>query len=161
MESLKHKMTDNPAHRVEISRSVEPLDEEPDEPSIIADVVHVLESLEQPVSEVSVRLVAEAEIASLNSEYRGRDGATNVLSFPATLQLEDVRMLGDIVICTPLACMEARSFDKPCADRFRHLLVHGVLHLLGYDHQAEEERKAMEELEISLLAGLGVENPYE
>ena len=151
----------NPSHQVEISRAVEPLDEEPDEPAITQAVELVLNSLERPNSEVSVRLVSENEIAELNNTYRSKEGATNVLSFPADINIEQVDILGDVVICTSVVANEANDFGKTYPDRFRHMLVHGVLHLLGYDHMEDQEREEMESLEIRLLSQLGIENPYE
>jgi len=160
MESLKPKMTEA-SHQVEVSRSIEPLDDEPDEPAITEAVECVLNVLERPASEVSVRLVTTAEIAELNETYRSKSSATNVLSFPAELSLDQVDILGDVIICTPIVASEAREFGKSYPERFRHMLVHGVLHLLGYDHIEEKEREEMEALEIRLLSKLGIENPYE
>ncbi len=162
MESQKLKMTmADPGHHIEISRGVEPLDEEPDEPAITMAVEHVLNTLEWPNSEVSIRLVSVEEIRNLNETYRGQQGETNVLSFPAGLSLENMKVLGDVVVCTRVVAEEAARFDKRFPDRFRHMLVHGLLHLLGYDHMAEKEREEMEDLEIRLLSQLGVRNPYE
>ena len=151
----------DPGHRVDISRGAPPLDEEPDEPAIIMTVEHVLNALERPGSEVSIRLVSPEEIRNLNATFRGKQGATNVLSFPAELSLGKLEVLGDVVVCTRLVAEEAARFGKKFPDRFRHLLVHGVLHLLGYDHKAAKEREEMEDLEIRLLSQLGVGNPYE
>ncbi len=148
-------------HQVEIARAVEPLEGEPDEPAIRQAVEYVLDALDRPNSEVSIRLVSVQEISELNETYRAKTGATNVLSFPADLHIEDLSVLGDIVVCTRVVADEAATFGKTYPDRFRHMLVHGVLHLLGYDHLKVEEREAMESLEISLLSQLGVENPYE
>jgi probable rRNA maturation factor len=160
MESLKPGMTEA-YHQVEVSRSIDPLDDEPDEPAITEAVECVLNALERPASEVSVRLVSIAEIAELNETYRSKDSATNVLSFPADLCIEQLEILGDVIICTPVVAQEAQEFGRSYPDRFRHMLVHGVLHLLGYDHMEEKERGEMETLEIRLLSQLGVENPYE
>ncbi len=152
-------------HQIGISRSIAPLDEEPDDPSLHADIEFVLASLGQGPSEVSIRIVAEAEIAELNAAYRQRDGATNVLSFPAEMtgdaEILGVSVLGDIAICSPVLQREAAQFQKLFQDRYRHILIHGLLHLLGHDHQDEEERQAMESLETTLLEQLGVSNPYE
>lgn len=144
-----------------MSRSVEPLEDEPDEPAIMKAVEHVLDALDRPNSEVSIRLVSEDEIRALNENYRNKSDATNVLSFPAELNLEDMEILGDVIICTPFVADEAQGFGKAYPDRFTHMLVHGVLHLLGYDHMHEQDRSEMESLEILLLSQLGVENPYE
>src|SRR5690606_41420370 len=96
---------------------------------------------------------------------RGKDQATNVLSFPAELPEglpEGVHMplLGDIVLCAPVVAREAREQGKPLAAHYAHLTVHGVLHLLGWDHEDEKDAEAMEQLEREILAGLGIDDPY-
>jgi probable rRNA maturation factor len=112
-------------------------------------------------AELTVRLVGRAESQALNSEYRGQDRATNVLSFPADLPPGiDLPLLGDIVICVPLVEEEARAQGKPSRHHWAHLTLHGVLHLLGHDHVEEAEAEAMEALETALLAGLGIPDPY-
>jgi probable rRNA maturation factor len=101
----------------------------------------------------------------LNLEYRGKDKSTNVLSFPSdipeeVLPLLDARPLGDLVICIPVV-LQAIEQDKTAHDHFMHMLVHGTLHLLGYDHElSDEDAEEMEALEIEILAKLGLENPY-
>lgn len=116
-------------------------------------------------STVSLRYVESSESRTLNHRYRGKDKATNVLSFPSQLP-EPVRQalesnpLGDIVICPEVLENEARDQDKAQQDHWAHLLVHGVLHLIGYDHQSAAEAEAMEALEIKVLADGGVGNPY-
>jgi probable rRNA maturation factor len=115
--------------------------------------------------QLTVRIVDEAESARLNERYRQRSGATNVLSFPAELpaavlaQLPS-RPLGDLAICAPLVAREADEQGKKRRDHWAHLVIHGVLHLLGYDHQAPVEAERMESLEVVILAGLGVDDPY-
>lgn len=112
-------------------------------------------------AELTIRIVSRDESRQLNRDYRGKDSATNVLSFPADLpQGIDLPLLGDIIICAPLVAEEATQQGKSLPDHWAHLTVHGVLHLLGYDHQAEDEAEKMEALEISLLSGLGIDNPY-
>ena len=114
---------------------------------------------------ISLRFVDECEITELNSRYRGKAASTNVLSFPAALpaaitgQLDD-EPLGDIVICPQVVEAEASSQGKALEAHWAHLLVHGCLHLLGYDHEAEEQARNMENLEIRALESLGFENPY-
>lgn len=110
--------------------------------------------------EVCVRLVDEAESAELNAHYRNKTGPTNVLSFPAEIDLPDVRIWGDIVICVPLVHAEAAAQGKTMAAHFAHLTVHGVLHLLGYDHQSAAEADQMESLERRVLGRFGVADPY-
>lgn len=113
-------------------------------------------------SEICLRLVDEAEMASLNLAWRGKTGPTNVLSFPADLPSElNLPLLGDIVICSPVVAREALAQGKPARAHWAHLLVHGSLHLLGYDHIDPEEARAMEALETRLLATLGFPCPYE
>ena len=114
-------------------------------------------------AELSVRFVDEEESRALNAGYRGRDRATNVLSFPAAGESvpNAPRPLGDVVICGPVVEREAREQGKAAADHWAHLLVHGTLHLLGYDHESEDDATAMESLERSILAAGGVADPYE
>lgn len=111
---------------------------------------------------LTVRIVDEAESAALNRRWRGRRGATNVLSFPAgKLPAPGPRLLGDIVICAPVVEREARRQGKSRAAHWAHMVVHGTLHLLGYDHQQSAEAEKMERLETRVLARLGVANPYD
>jgi len=117
--------------------------------------------------EVTVRIVGEAEGRELNRRYRGRDRATNVLSFPAAsadafagLGDDELLPLGDLVLCAPVVAREAAAQGKPPAQHWGHLLVHGMLHLLGYDHQDAAGADAMETLEVRILAAHGIENPY-
>lgn len=117
--------------------------------------------------EVSIVLSDDADIADLNQQFRGRDGATNVLSFPA-LSEEDLTssstdapvLLGDVILAFETVSAEAADQDKKLADHVTHLVIHGILHLLGYDHLDDAEAQVMERLEIQALAGLGVGDPY-
>ena len=117
--------------------------------------------------EISVRIVDEAEGRALNKQFRKKDSATNVLSFPlldvglADLRDEMPLALGDIVICGPVVAREASEQGKKCSDHWAHMLVHGALHLFGYDHETDEQAQEMEALEIRILALGGVEDPYE
>lgn len=111
-------------------------------------------------AELCLRLVDEAESAALNHRYRGRSGPTNVLSFPCDAALPDCHLLGDLVICAPLVAREARAQDKAVADHWAHLTIHGVLHLLGYDHVEDADADIMENEERAVLAGLGIADPY-
>jgi probable rRNA maturation factor len=117
---------------------------------------------EHPESALVLRLVDRAESESLNSRYRGIRGPTNVLSFAADLPEEvALPLLGDIVICAPLVAEEAAGQGKAEQDHWAHLVVHGVLHLLGYDHQDPAEAQRMEKLEVEILNRLGIADPYE
>ncbi|WPC04527.1 rRNA maturation RNase YbeY [Pseudomonas benzenivorans] len=113
-------------------------------------------------SELTIRLVDEAEGRELNSTYRHKDYATNVLSFPAEVpdEMLDIPLLGDLVICAPVVAREAREQDKSLEAHWAHLVIHGCLHLLGYDHIEEAEAEEMEALERTLLAELGHPDPY-
>lgn len=117
-----------------------------------------------PDAEVSVRIVGIEEMKSLNDEYRDKDQATNVLSFPggelAGLPPETARALGDIVLCAAVIRSEAAEQNKALADHWAHLLVHGTLHLLGHDHTSVDEAAAMESLEVRILTSIGVDDPY-
>jgi probable rRNA maturation factor len=112
--------------------------------------------------ELTLRLVDREESRELNSRYRGKNQATNVLSFPAELPPGiDLPLLGDIVVCAPLVAEEARAQNKSLQSHWAHLVIHGALHLLGHDHQGEQEAVEMEALETELLASLGFGNPYD
>ncbi|MDR6177305.1 MULTISPECIES: rRNA maturation RNase YbeY [unclassified Pseudomonas] len=113
-------------------------------------------------SELTIRLVDEDEGRELNRTWRHRDYATNVLSFPADVPDEflDIPLLGDLVICAPVVAREAAEQGKPAAAHWAHLVIHGCLHLLGYDHLEDDEAEEMEELERQLLAELGYPDPY-
>ncbi len=112
-------------------------------------------------AELTLRIVDEAEMTALNRQYRGKEGATNVLSFPCeAIPGVDADLLGDIVICAPVVASEAVAQDKPLDAHWAHIVVHGVLHLLGYDHQQDGEAHRMEVRETELLASLGYANPY-
>ena len=112
-------------------------------------------------ADLAVRIVDEREGQALNRHYRGKDYATNVLSFPAELP-EGVKLplLGDLVICAPVVAREAAEQGKPVAAHYAHLTVHGVLHLLGWDHEHDKDAEAMEQLEREVLAELGLPDPY-
>ena len=112
--------------------------------------------------ELAVRYVDSDEGRALNRDYRGKDYATNVLSFPVELP-PGVRspLLGDLVVCAPVVALEALGQDKPLAHHHAHLVVHGVLHLLGMDHErSEADAEAMEARERTILGRLGIPDPY-
>lgn len=117
--------------------------------------------------EIGVACVDLAESQQLNLQYREKDKPTNVLSFPSDIPEEILPMLdafplGDLVICIPVVLQEAIEQKKTAQEHFAHLLVHGVLHLLGYDHEtSDEEAEEMEGLEVEILAKLNIDNPYQ
>ena len=110
---------------------------------------------------MTVRVVDETEGAMLNERYRGRTGATNVLAFTFDApELPAVRILGDVVVCAPVAAREARAQSKRLDAHWAHLVVHGTLHLLGFDHAEPGSAREMETLEREILDGLGYPDPY-
>ncbi|MDP3706688.1 MAG: rRNA maturation RNase YbeY [Polaromonas sp.] len=112
----------------------------------------------QSDAEITVRIVDAEEGQALNRDYRGKDYATNVLTFDYT---QAPYVTADLVLCAPVVEKEARENQKTLQAHYAHLLVHGTLHAQGYDHETgEEDAEAMEALEIRILAGLGLENPY-
>ena len=112
-------------------------------------------------SELSVRIVDETESAALNKRWRNTGGPTNVLSFPAgDIPGPVPGPLGDIVICAPVVAREAARQKKKLDAHWAHMVVHGCLHLLGYDHADQHDAEEMEGLEISILENLGFDNPY-
>jgi probable rRNA maturation factor len=112
--------------------------------------------------ELTVHLVDDAEIRAVNAEWREKDAPTNVLSFPAVEPsgLAEARLLGDILIAFETVAREARDEGKTLADHYRHLVVHGFLHLLGFDHSESDAAERMEAMERRALARLGVADPY-
>ena len=111
--------------------------------------------------EMTVRIVDEAESHALNLNYRGKDRPTNVLSFPFECPDEvELPLLGDLVICRQVVEREAQEQDKPLMAHWAHMVVHGSLHLLGYDHIEDDEAEEMESLETQIMTGLGFADPY-
>ena len=123
----------------------------------------VLQTLpeQNKASELTIRVVDEAEITALNRQYRGKEGATNVLSFPyEAIPGVASDLLGDVVICAPVVASESVVQNKPLDAHWAHVVIHGVLHLLGYDHHQDDEAHKMEVRETELLDSLGYANPY-
>jgi probable rRNA maturation factor len=128
-------------------------------------VTTVLEELDfNDNVEVSVRVVDEDESRHLNKTFRGKDKPTNVLSFPSGigdyLPGDEQRPLGDIVICAPVVEQEAAAQGKSLDDHWAHLVVHGTLHLLGFDHETDADAMEMESVEREILASRGIPDPY-
>ena len=127
----------------------------------------LLVSAHTPI-EIAIRLTSDAEVQTLNRTYRGKDAPTNVLSFPmlepdalATLPTDREILLGDIVLAHETCAREATEKNIPLEAQATHLIVHGTLHLLGYDHIDDDEAQAMETLERRIMAGLGLHDPYD
>ena len=120
-----------------------------------AALVQKFDNLEQ-----TIRLVGEAESRALNSQYRAKNAPTNVLSFTVENDYLDYECLGDLVICAPVVEQEARQQGKPLPAHWAHMVIHGMLHLQGYDHQNTTEADEMEALEAKILSTLGYTNPY-
>ena len=122
--------------------------------AVVADVA--------PGGDVCIRVVACDESQSLNARYRNLNKPTNVLSFQADVTLPDGQrpLLGDLVICAPVVEREAREQHKPLPDHYAHMVVHGVLHLVGYDHEEADDAHHMECRELAILGTLGVPDPY-
>ncbi len=150
-----------------IQRAVEAPDIPDDEDFATWVAAAVEDSDGQP--DLVIRVVDEAEGQQINRQYRQQDRATNVLSFPAEIEADLRRLLvadgqavplGDIVICAPVVSREALEQGKSTRQHWAHLVIHGVLHLLGFDHQERTEAEAMEARETALLALLGFGDPY-
>lgn len=134
----------------------------PSRPAVEGWVRGALQGCREP-AELTVRIVGRAEGRRLNERFRGRDAPTNVLSFPfeAPPGAPAAGQLGDVVLCAPVVNREARLQGKPRGDHWAHLVVHGVLHLLGFEHDAPAAARRMEGLERRILARLGIPDPYE
>lgn len=133
---------------------------QPDQQQIQLWVDTALDDYEQD-TEIVVRIVDEQESAELNEQYRHKSGPTNILSFPVDVpEGIELDLLGDLVICAPVLEKEALEQDKLLAHHWAHIIVHGVLHLLGYDHIDDDEAELMENKEIAILNKLHINNPY-
>ena len=136
---------------------------------VVADGVPAAATLRQwarearggdPPGELTIRIVDEAESASLNGRFRHKPKPTNVLSFPYEAEALDEPILGDLVICAPVVAREAAEQGKTGEAHWAHMVVHGVLHLLGYDHEKDDDAEKMEAREREILCRLGFPDPY-
>lgn len=133
---------------------------QPDQEQLQLWVDAALEDFQDDL-EIVVRIVDEQESADLNERYRHKPGPTNILSFPIDIPDGiELNLLGDLVICAPVLEKEALEQRKALSDHWAHIVVHGVLHLLGYDHIEDDEAEVMENKEISILNKLNIKNPY-
>ncbi len=135
----------------------------PDSRSLEGWVCAVFDHEKLIAAELTLRLVDEQEIQALNQQYRQKNYPTNVLSFPSEIPAEillDPPLLGDIILCAPVIQREAEEQNKPLMSHWAHMVVHGVLHLLGYDHVQDHDADRMEQIEIMILENCGVANPY-
>ncbi|MFQ3191856.1 MAG: putative rRNA maturation factor [Paraglaciecola sp.] len=122
----------------------------------------VLTAVTDEKFELTIRLVTIEESQQLNSQYRHKDKPTNVLSFPFEVpEGIELNLLGDLVVCVPVIEREAKEQSKSLLDHWAHIIIHGCLHLLGYDHITDADADEMEALEIKILAYLSIGNPYE
>ena len=123
---------------------------------------------QKPDAEVTIRLVDEPESQALNLQYRDKDKPTNVLSFPFEMPeglpaeaIAEIQLIGDLIICVPVIEREAREQNKKLAQHWAHIVIHGILHLLGYDHIEETDAEEMEQLERDILTTLNIDDPYQ
>ncbi|GAB2679904.1 rRNA maturation RNase YbeY [Aliiglaciecola sp. 3_MG-2023] len=113
-------------------------------------------------TELTIRIVSPEESQQLNATYREKDKPTNILSFPFESPAEiELNFLGDLVVCADIVDKEAKQQNKQLLDHWAHMIVHGSLHLLGFDHEHDDDAKIMESLEVQILAKLGIDDPYQ
>lgn len=148
--------------RVEIQRQLE-LDGIPDDASLRSYARAAID--EGAAAEICIRIVDEAEGRAMNLQWRGKDYATNVLSFPGSVPPgvpagEMPQLMGDIVLCAPVVAREAQAQGKSLVQHWAHLIVHGVLHLQGFDHIEQPSASLMEQREREILGGLDIPDPY-
>jgi probable rRNA maturation factor len=147
--------------QVDIQRTIE-LDSLPSDDNFQLWVDRALADYSQD-AEVVIRIVDTEEMAELNSQYRSKQGPTNILSFPFELPdgIEGIDLLGDLVVCSAVLEQEAKQQNKALSAHWAHIIIHGVLHLLGYDHLTDDEAIEMESKEVVLLQELHIDNPYQ
>ena len=118
-------------------------------------------ALQEETGGVCVRVVGAAEAGRLNGRYRGVEETTNVLSFPSGAEIPGEKHLGDVVVCAPVVEAEAKEQNKRACDHYAHMVVHGVLHLRGFDHESDGDARVMEGLETAILNEIGIADPYD
>ena len=117
-------------------------------------------ALQDETGGVCVRVVGAEEAGRLNGRYRGVEKPTNVLSFPSGAEIPGEKHLGDVVVCAPVVEAEAQERNKRACDHYAHMVVHGVLHLRGFDHESDGDARVMESLEAAILNEIGIADPY-
>ena len=149
------------SHRLDVQYAVDDGDAEPPSSRQLRVWVEAALREHRPDAELTVRIVGKPEIQALNRDYRHQDVPTNVLSFPfeAPAGIE-MPLLGDVVICADVVAREASQSGRPLHAHWAHMVVHGVLHLLGYDHIEDHDAREMEAQETRILAELGYPDPY-
>jgi len=159
-------LSDNPAEScLQVDIQVDPgLSKSgiPDEREFLDWSRKAYEKISSGQAELSIIIVDDGQGRMLNKQYRGKDRPTNVLSFPAQTTLPDgMKILGDIVICAPVVLDEAEKQSIPVKHHWMHMVVHGILHLMGYDHENDLDAEKMESLESHIMLGLGAGDPYQ
>ena len=148
-------------HNIDIQNTLEPEPENLPATEKLEDWANQALSNVKNVSDMTIRIVDENEIQSLNHTYRHKNSTTNVLSFPAEIPEEvELPLLGDIIICASVVEKEAKKQKKSLESHWAHMIIHGTLHLLGYDHLNDTEANEMETKEIEILSHFGYSNPY-
>lgn len=147
---------------LDVQREVSAL---PNDDELFTWVNETLDSESFADAELTIRFVSEAEIAELNKQYRNKSGSTNILSFPFEVPAEldgevELNLLGDLIICSDVVKKEAEQQNKSERAHWAHMLVHGTLHILGYDHLTDADADVMEAKEIKILSKLGYTDPY-
>lgn len=130
----------------------------------LTDWATIVLSSQVPTAEITLRFVTSMEITALNSQYRKKNQATNVLAFPASVPIEvelEHPFIGDIIICPSVLLDESHQYQIDIKQHWAHIVIHGILHLFGYDHIESQDEIIMQNLEIQLLKKLGFQNPYK
>lgn len=157
--------TDKPPLWLDLQLATEQPQLCPSEQDLLAWCILALQKPMPDETELTIRIVDNEESQQLNNDYRGKNQPTNVLSFPFERPIDlpaeaELSLLGDLVICLPKVIAEAAEQNKPVLNHWAHLVIHGLLHLQGYDHETDPEAELMENLEVALLAKLNIDNPY-